>query len=118
MTIALLSLISQSVSANNLKMVQDMTKTLEEVKHGPQVLEDCPEAKEHEKLVKACEEVGHKKVQAEAKHIGIYIQESMIKVCEVDARIFSLADYVWFCADTPKGRISKMVQKPLFKECF
>lgn len=115
LTISLLYVLP--VKANELSLVKDVTKTLDEISN-PNALKDCPEAQDYKSLVKECRKVGVKKVLAQAKSFGVYVNPKDVKVCEVDARILSLSKYVWFCAETSKGRINQMTQKPLFDKCF
>ena len=102
--------------ANELQLVKDVTKTLDTVSNSS--LQDCPEAEDNKKLVNECRKVGVNKVLSQAKSLGIMVKKEDIKVCEVDARIFSLSKYVWFCAETSQGRVSQITQKPLFGDCF
>lgn len=79
---------------------------------------DCQEAKENPKLVNECRAVGIKKVKLQAKSWGINVRDRDIYACDVDDRFLNPSKYVWYCADTPKGRISQLTQKPLLKDCF
>ncbi len=95
LTVLALSLFVLPLHANNLNLVKGVTQTLEDISN-PSALQDCPEAKEHEKLIKECRKVGVEKVISQGKSFGVKIKPEDVKVCEVDARIFSLSKYVWF----------------------
>lgn len=85
-------------------------------KRAPAV--DCEEAKDHEKLVKDCRAVGIKKVKMQAKALGVTIRDQDVYACDVDDRFYNPSKYVTYCADTPRGKISQLTQKPLFKDCL
>lgn len=76
---------------------------------------DCEEAKDSQGLVKACREVGVQKVIAQGKAWGLTIRPQDVYVCDVDDNW--VWDYVWYCANTPKGKIQRMVQKAGFGAC-
>lgn len=114
--VALFSTLSFATSLDKA-LVKDVTETLEGVS-GKTQLKDCPEAKDHESLIKACRKVGVKKVLSEAKFLKVNVKKEDIKVCDVDARFFSVSKYVWYCANTSKGKITMLTQKPLFGDCF
>lgn len=79
---------------------------------------DCEEAKDASSLVNACRAVGIQKVKAEARAKGITIRDQDVYVCEVDNSHWIFSNYVWFCADTPRGKLQHMTQKPRFQSCF
>lgn len=85
-------------------------------KRAPAV--DCQEAKENPKLVNDCRAVGIKKVKMQAKALGVTVRDQDVYACDVDDRFYNPWKYVWYCADTPRGKISQLTQKPLFKDCF
>jgi hypothetical protein len=77
---------------------------------------DCQEAKDNSGLVNSCRNVGIDKVKEQARTLGLKVRDQDVYACDVDNNWIS--DYVWFCAETPKGEIRKLTQKPLFKDCF
>ena len=79
---------------------------------------DCPEARHAPALVSACRSAGVRKVKLQATSFGVSIQDKDIYACEVDNSHWVFSNYVWFCADTPRGKISQMTQKPLGGDCF
>jgi hypothetical protein len=83
---------------------------------GPVV--DCQEAKENPDLVNDCRAVGVHKVKEQAKAWGITVANEDVYACDVDNSHWVFSNYVWFCADTPRGKISQMTQKPKFRDCF
>lgn len=83
---------------------------------GPVV--DCQEAVENPDLVNDCRVVGIQKVKQQARAWGYTIRDTDVYACDVDNSHWVFSNYVWFCADTPKGKISKMTQKPRFRACF
>lgn len=115
--ILLISSFFSVVLADDKVLVHDVTNALDDFSNV-QKLQDCPEAKDNERLIKQCRAMGVQKVLSQAKSFGISIKAEDVKVCDIDARFLSLAKYVWFCADSPKGQITKIVQKPLFGDCF
>lgn len=82
----------------------------------PEPSPDCPEASESQGLVKACRAVGVQKVKAQGRAWGYEIRDQDVYVCDVDDNwVF---DYVWYCANTPKGKIQQMTQKRVLDDCF
>lgn len=81
------------------------------------------------KAVYECEEVGRKKVQAQADSYGVVVDMETFRVSGYDGNI--LAQYVWWSVDVidvngrydvfPKGKkpvLTKLTQKPLGGNCF
>ena len=97
------------ILAHNLEKFNDFSTR-------PEPSPDCEEAKDSPALVSACREVGVKKVIEQGKAWGLTIRPQDVYVCDVDDNwIF---DYVWYCANTPKGKIQQMTQKQVLKDCF
>ncbi len=85
-------------------------------RRGPVV--DCQEAKANPDLVNACRSVGVQKVKAQGTAWGITIRDQDVYACDVDNSHWVMPNYVWFCADTPKGKVSQITQKPMIGKCF
>lgn len=83
---------------------------------GPVV--DCQEAKESPALVNACRAVGIAKVKRQAREWGVTLRDQDIYACDVDDRFYNPFKYVSFCADTRKGKVQVLTQKPVFRDCF
>ncbi|MES2525641.1 MAG: hypothetical protein V4598_01085 [Bdellovibrionota bacterium] len=85
-------------------------------RRGPVV--DCQEAKQNPDLVNACRAVGITKVKAQARAWGSTVRDQDVYACDVDNSHWIMPNYVWFCADTPKGKVQQITQKPLIGSCF
>lgn len=96
-------------------LLRDSLEKFNNFSTRPEPSPDCEEAKDSQGLVNACREVGAKKVIDQGKAWGLTIRPQDVYVCDVDDNwVF---DYVWYCANTPKGKISRMVQKAGFGAC-
>ncbi len=84
-------------------------------RRGPVV--DCQEAKENPKLISECRSVGIQKVKAQARSWDLTIRDQDVYACDVDDSGW-VSEYVWFCADTRKGKIQMLTQKSVFQKCF
>ncbi len=73
-----------------------------------------------ENLIKACQKVGVDKIVAQAEAFSLEVDPKSVKECGVDNRALNPSKYVWFCAVTTGGEksITKITQKPAFKDCF
>lgn len=77
---------------------------------------DCAEARDHVSLVNTCRRVGVNKVKEQGRAWGFNLRDQDVYACDVDSGWVS--SYVWFCANTPRGEIRKLTQKPIFQDCF
>lgn len=77
---------------------------------------DCQEAQDNRSLVRACRSHGVEKVKRQGSSWGFNIRDQDVYACDVDSGIFT--SYVWFCANTPRGEIRTLTQKPLWQDCF
>lgn len=79
---------------------------------------DCQEARENPGIVKACRTAGVAKVKAQGQAWGFTIRDQDVYACDVDNSHWVTSNYVWFCANSPRGEIRQLTQKPLWGDCF
>lgn len=117
--IFLICSLSFSALANDRELVGEVTNILDGITRSSGLpVQNCPEANDHKELIRACRALGVAKILSQARSFGVTLRPSDVKVCEIDIGFLSYYKHVWFCANTPRGIIHQMTQKPFMRECF